>query len=92
MGFVNPVATILEGFGVEKDGRGNAKASTDFTGGYATNVSKVFAAGDIRRGPVAGGLGDPRRTPGRARRGRVPDGFQRPAALNPSNRGYSGFT
>jgi glutamate synthase (NADPH/NADH) small chain len=50
MGFVNPVATILEGFGVEKDGRGNAKASTDFTGGYATNVSKVFAAGDIRRG------------------------------------------
>ncbi|MBK7118648.1 MAG: glutamate synthase subunit beta [Comamonadaceae bacterium] len=50
MGFVNPVATVLEGFGVEKDGRGNAKASTDFTGGYATNVSKVFAAGDIRRG------------------------------------------
>ena len=50
MGFVNPVATILEGFGVEKDGRGNAKASTDFTGGYATNVSKAFAAGDIRRG------------------------------------------
>jgi glutamate synthase (NADPH/NADH) small chain len=50
MGFVNPVATILEGFGVEKDARGNAKASTDFTGGYATNVPKVFAAGDIRRG------------------------------------------
>ncbi|WP_353139803.1 glutamate synthase subunit beta [Limnohabitans sp.] len=50
MGFVNPVATILEGFGVEKDARGNAKATTDFTGGYATNVAKVFAAGDIRRG------------------------------------------
>ena len=50
MGFVNPVATILEGFGVEKDARGNAKATTDFTGGYATNVPKVFAAGDIRRG------------------------------------------
>ncbi|WP_310609763.1 glutamate synthase subunit beta [Limnohabitans sp.] len=50
MGFVNPVATILEGFGVEKDARGNAKASTEFTGGYATNVPKVFAAGDIRRG------------------------------------------
>jgi glutamate synthase (NADPH/NADH) small chain len=50
MGFVNPVATILEGFGVEKDARGNAKATTEFTGGYATNVSKVFAAGDIRRG------------------------------------------
>ena len=50
MGFVNPVATILEGFGVDKDARGNAKASTEFTGGYATNVNKVFAAGDIRRG------------------------------------------
>jgi glutamate synthase (NADPH/NADH) small chain len=50
MGFVNPVATVLEGFGVEKDARGNAKASTEFTGGYATNVPKVFAAGDIRRG------------------------------------------
>ncbi len=50
MGFVNPVASILESFGVEKDGRGNAKASTDFIGGYATNVPKVFAAGDVRRG------------------------------------------
>jgi len=50
MGFVNPVATILDGFGVDKDGRGNAKASTEFTGGYATNVAKVFAAGDMRRG------------------------------------------
>ncbi len=49
-GFVNPVASILDGFGVDKDGRGNAKASTDFTGGYATNVPKVFAAGDMRRG------------------------------------------
>jgi glutamate synthase (NADPH/NADH) small chain len=50
MGFVSPVATILEGFGVDKDARGNAKASTDFIGGYATSVPKVFAAGDIRRG------------------------------------------
>jgi glutamate synthase (NADPH/NADH) small chain len=50
MGFVNPVATVLDAFGVDKDARGNAKASTDFTGGYATNVDKVFAAGDIRRG------------------------------------------
>ena len=50
MGFVNPVATILEGFGVEKDARGNAKASTDGAGCYATNVPKVFAAGDMRRG------------------------------------------
>ena len=49
MGFTNPVATILDGFGVDKDTRGNAKATTDFTGGYATNVPKVFAAGDMRR-------------------------------------------
>ena len=50
MGFTNPVATVLDAFGVDKDARGNAKAHTEFTGGYATNVSKVFAAGDIRRG------------------------------------------
>jgi glutamate synthase (NADPH/NADH) small chain len=50
MGFVNPVATVLDTFGVDKDARGNAKAHTEFTGGYATNVDKVFAAGDIRRG------------------------------------------
>jgi glutamate synthase (NADPH/NADH) small chain len=50
MGFVNPVATVLESFGVDKDTRGNARASTELLGGYATNVAKVFAAGDIRRG------------------------------------------
>ena len=50
MGFVNPVATVLDGFGVEKDARGNAKASTEAVGGYLTNTPKVFAAGDIRRG------------------------------------------
>jgi glutamate synthase (NADPH/NADH) small chain len=50
MGFVNPVATVLDGFGVEKDARGNAKATTELAGGYATNTPKVFAAGDIRRG------------------------------------------
>jgi glutamate synthase (NADPH/NADH) small chain len=50
MGFVSPVAAVLDAFGVDKDARGNARASTDFTGGYATNVPKVFAAGDMRRG------------------------------------------
>ncbi|MDR0260613.1 MAG: glutamate synthase subunit beta [Comamonas sp.] len=50
MGFVNPVSPVLEAFGVDKDARGNARATTDFTGGYATNVDKVFAAGDMRRG------------------------------------------
>ncbi|MBP8288203.1 MAG: glutamate synthase, partial [Rhodoferax sp.] len=41
---------VLEAFGVEKDGRGNAKASTEFMGGYLTNVPRVFVAGDMRRG------------------------------------------
>ena len=50
MGFVNPVASVLEAFGVEKDPRGNVKAGTDVVGGYKTNVAKVFAAGDMRRG------------------------------------------
>jgi len=50
MGFVSPVPAMIEAFGVAKDARGNAKATTDFTGGYRTNVDKVFAAGDMRRG------------------------------------------
>ena len=50
MGFVSPVASVLEAFGVEKDARGNARASMDAVGGYATSVEKVFAAGDMRRG------------------------------------------
>jgi glutamate synthase (NADPH/NADH) small chain len=50
MGFVSPVASVMDAFGVDKDARGNARASTDFSGGYATNVPKVFAAGDMRRG------------------------------------------
>jgi glutamate synthase (NADPH/NADH) small chain len=50
MGFVHPVASVLEAFGVERDNRGNARAGTDDDGGYVTNVAKVFAAGDMRRG------------------------------------------
>ena len=50
MGFVNPVATVLEAFGVDKDARGNAKALTETATAYHTNVPKVFAAGDMRRG------------------------------------------
>ena len=50
MGFTAPVAAMLDAFGVQRDARGNAKASTDSSGGYATNVAKVFAAGDMRRG------------------------------------------
>jgi glutamate synthase (NADPH/NADH) small chain len=50
MGFVSPVASMLEAFGVERDGRGNAKAHVEAVGGYATTSPKVFAAGDMRRG------------------------------------------
>ena len=50
MGFVSPMQNVLEAFGVEKDARGNAKATTDGTGCYKTNKDKVFAAGDMRRG------------------------------------------
>jgi glutamate synthase (NADPH/NADH) small chain len=50
MGFVSPVGGVLETFGVDKDARGNAKADTDGVGCYATNVPKVFVAGDMRRG------------------------------------------
>ncbi|QDC45099.1 glutamate synthase subunit beta [Methylophilus medardicus] len=50
MGFVSPVQKVLDAFGVEKDNRGNAKATTDGEGCYKTNKAKVFAAGDMRRG------------------------------------------
>ncbi|MEW6465188.1 MAG: glutamate synthase subunit beta [Pseudomonadota bacterium] len=50
MGFVHPVSSVLEAFGVERDARGNARAGTEDHGGYLTNVPGVFAAGDMRRG------------------------------------------
>jgi len=50
MGFVSPIQKLLDVFGVEKDQRGNAKATTDGAGCYATSKAKVFAAGDVRRG------------------------------------------
>ncbi|HCY61802.1 MAG TPA: glutamate synthase [Oxalobacteraceae bacterium] len=50
MGFVSPVAQVLDAFGVDKDARGNAKATTEGEGCYQTSVPKVFAAGDMRRG------------------------------------------
>ena len=50
MGFVSPLASMLEAFGAARDARGNAAATVDAVGGYATNVPRLFAAGDIRRG------------------------------------------
>ena len=56
MGFVHPLAGVLDAFTVERDARGNARAHTDEGHGqgaalaYQTNVPHVFAAGDMRRG------------------------------------------
>jgi glutamate synthase (NADPH/NADH) small chain len=50
MGFVSPLQKLLDAFGIEKDNRGNAKASTEGFDSYKTSKAKVFAAGDVRRG------------------------------------------
>jgi glutamate synthase (NADPH/NADH) small chain len=47
MGFLGPEQPLLEQIGVERDARSNVNAAFNQ---YATNVSKVFAAGDCRRG------------------------------------------
>ena len=49
-GFVSPVQQVLQAFGVDMDGRGNVRATTDGAGCYQTSVPKVFVAGDMRRG------------------------------------------
>jgi len=47
MGFTGPVKNgLLEGLGVELDGRGNVKTGDN----YMSSVEGVFAAGDMRRG------------------------------------------
>jgi glutamate synthase (NADPH/NADH) small chain len=45
MGFLYPEPLLLDGLGLERDPRGNAKAPA-----YATSVDGIFAAGDARRG------------------------------------------
>ncbi|HEY6865121.1 MAG TPA: glutamate synthase subunit beta [Burkholderiales bacterium] len=54
MGFLGPVGSVLDAFGVDKDARSNARARTEDGAegerSYATSVPKVFAAGDMRRG------------------------------------------
>ncbi len=51
MGFTGPVQKgLLEQLGLERDARGNVRATTDGEGCYRTSNVKVFAAGDMRRG------------------------------------------
>ena len=50
MGFLGPQQNLLDKFGVDKDQRGNAAASTEGEKSYYTSKAKVFAAGDMRRG------------------------------------------
>ncbi|MEY4815727.1 MAG: hypothetical protein RLZZ162_2800, partial [Verrucomicrobiota bacterium] len=47
MGFLGPEQSILKDIGVEVDGRTNVKAEHEK---YTTNVPRIFAAGDCRRG------------------------------------------
>lgn len=48
MGFVHPQHEgLLNELGVERDDRGNVKATEK---NYQTNISKIFTAGDMRRG------------------------------------------
>ncbi|MGE5106307.1 MAG: glutamate synthase subunit beta [Sphingobacteriales bacterium] len=48
MGFVHPQHTgLIDELGVERDERGNVKATEK---AYVTNIKKIFAAGDTRRG------------------------------------------
>lgn len=47
MGFLGPEQPLLESLGLERDARSNVKADH---GKYRTNLDKVFAAGDCRRG------------------------------------------
>jgi glutamate synthase (NADPH/NADH) small chain len=47
LGFSGPESQLLDQLAVEKDPRSNARAEH---GKFQTNVSKVFAAGDMRRG------------------------------------------
>ncbi len=79
MGFVHPVHEgLLKTLGVDLDPRGNVRASTN---DYQTSIAKVFSSGDMRRGPIARGLGDPRRPPVRSLDRSVPDGLDHPASL-----------
>ena len=79
MGFVSPVKEgLLTELGVALDSRGNVAADTSR---YASSRPKVFACGDMRRGPIARRVGNPRRPSMRRGDRRSADGFDGPAAV-----------
>ena len=47
MGFLGPEDTVIDELKLERDSRSNVKAEYGF---FKTNVEKLFAAGDMRRG------------------------------------------
>jgi glutamate synthase (NADPH/NADH) small chain len=61
MGFTNPVGRRARSLRRRQGCRGNAKATTDGDGCYATNVAKVFRRRRHASRSVAGGVGDSRR-------------------------------
>ncbi|URA09087.1 FAD-dependent oxidoreductase [Thermospira aquatica] len=46
LGFLHPEHDLVNELGIELDERGNVKTDSN----YKTNIEKVFAAGDMRRG------------------------------------------
>ena len=70
-GFLGPQAYVAETFGLERTPRSCVSTAP---GGYATNVPKVFAAGDMRRGQSL--VGHPGRARRRPRGGHLFDGVQ----------------
>ena len=51
MGFLGPIQPgLAEQLGADKDARSNIKAETEGARAYQTSVTKVFVAGDMRRG------------------------------------------
>ena len=79
MGFLSPVHEgMIQELGLELDPRGNVKAND--RGVSDLEPKGVFGRRHAPR-PIAGGLGDPRGTPGGARGGQISDGRDNAAAL-----------
>jgi glutamate synthase (NADPH/NADH) small chain len=69
MGFVSPVASVLEAFGVSRDARGNARASAEIYRRLPDQPAQGVCGGRHAPRPEPGGLGHSGRSPGRPCRG-----------------------